>query len=90
VCASVSADYDFLAAAATSARASVLEQPLPGLDIAAANGWAKVLKRSTVVTSNGSEATFSSGGDQNFLGHDRAPRSLSQTQFSRNSSLLPA
>lgn len=56
--------YDFIANAAT-ARAAVVDQPLPGLDIAANNGWAKVMKQASVVTTNGNEATFSSGGEVN-------------------------
>jgi pilus assembly protein CpaC len=34
--------------------------------MAASKGWAKVLKHSTLITSNGSEATFSSGGEANY------------------------
>ncbi len=41
-------------------------QTLPALDLAETHGWAKVLKHSTVVTTSGSEATFKSGGEQNF------------------------
>jgi pilus assembly protein CpaC len=58
--------YDFLSGTVTTAQASVINQPLPGLDIAARNGWAKVLKQSTVITTNGTEATFESGGEQNY------------------------
>jgi len=50
----------------TSATASVVDQPLPALDVASHEGWAKVLQQSTVITANGSEATFDSGGEQNF------------------------
>lgn len=56
--------YDFIASA-TTAQAAIVNQPLPGLDIAAANGWAKVLKQSAVITTNGNEATFESGGEVN-------------------------
>ncbi len=58
--------FDFLTRDFSRAEASVVNQALPGLDMAATNGWAKVLKHSTVITSNGSEATFSSGGEENF------------------------
>src|SRR5688500_19335992 len=51
----------------SQATASIVDQVLPGLDIAATHGWAKVLKHSTVVTSNGSEAKFESGGEQNYF-----------------------
>jgi pilus assembly protein CpaC len=87
--ASGSASYDFLGGAVTSAQASVVEQPLPGLDIAAANGWAKVLKHSTVITSNGSEANFSSGGEQNYIVSTGFAASLQQIKFGTDVTVLP-
>ena len=44
----------------------VVTQPLPALDIAAGNGWAKVLKQASVITTNGNEASFASTGEINF------------------------
>lgn len=58
--------YDFLAGTTRTATATLANQPLPRLDIATRRGWAKVLKQATVITNNGSEAMFSSGGEQNF------------------------
>lgn len=58
--------YDFIAGATTTAQASIQNQALPGLDIAARAGWARVMKQSTVITANGTEATFENGGEQNF------------------------
>jgi pilus assembly protein CpaC len=57
--------YDFIAHTPT-VQASAVNQPLPGLDIAATHGWAKVLKQATVITTNGVEAKLSNGGEQNF------------------------
>ncbi|HWZ87391.1 MAG TPA: pilus assembly protein N-terminal domain-containing protein, partial [Polyangiaceae bacterium] len=45
--------FDFLASKVTSAQATVVNTALPGLDFAAANGWAKVMRHSTVITANG-------------------------------------
>jgi pilus assembly protein CpaC len=45
---------------------NVVNQPLPGLDIAARYGWAKVLKQATVITTNGADATLDSGGEVNY------------------------
>lgn len=59
-------DYDFLLGSVRNAAATVTGQPLPRLDIATRRGWAKVLKQSTVITNNGTEATFQNGGEQNF------------------------
>jgi len=58
--------YDFVRGTTTTATASISDQPLPALDLAAHQGWAKVLDQSTVITQNGSEATFESGGEQNY------------------------
>ena len=84
-----SGEVDLLAGAATSARASVVNQPLPGLDVAATNGWAKVLKHSTVITSNGSEATFSSGGEQNYVVSTGFAATLTQIRFGTEVKVLP-
>jgi pilus assembly protein CpaC len=50
----------------STATASLVNQPLPSLDMAGHYGWAKVLKQAAVITANGSEATFESGGEQNY------------------------
>jgi pilus assembly protein CpaC len=83
------ADVDLLAGAVTSAQASVIDQPLPGLDIAATKGWAKVLKHSTVITSNGSEANFSSGGEQNYVVSSGLTATLTQIRFGTDVKVLP-
>jgi pilus assembly protein CpaC len=83
------ASYDLLAGAFTSATASIVSQPLPGLDLAATRGWAKVLKHSTVITSNGSEATFSSGGEQNYIVSSGLSASLTQLPFGTDVTVLP-
>ncbi len=57
--------YDFVAKT-TTAQANVVNQPLPGLDIASHYGWAKVIKQATVITANGTDALFENGGEQNF------------------------
>ena len=59
--------FDFISRTATTAQASIVDQPLPRLDISSTRGWAKVLKQATVITSNGSEAMFNSGEEQNYL-----------------------
>jgi pilus assembly protein CpaC len=84
-----SAEFDFLKGAATAAAASIVEQPLPSLDIAANKGWAKVLKHSTVITSNGSAATFSSGGEQNYIISSGLSASLTQIRFGTDVKVLP-
>jgi len=58
--------FDLIAGTTTAAQASVVNQPLPGLDLAARKGWAKVLKQATLVMQNGTEGNMDSGGEQNF------------------------
>jgi pilus assembly protein CpaC len=81
--------YDFIGKSVTSAQASVINQPLPELDIAMQHGWAKILKQSTVVTSNGQEASFQSGGEQNFIATVGLTASLVSIKFGTNVSVLP-
>lgn len=81
--------YDFLAGTTVTAQASVVNQVLPGLDIAAKNGWAKVLKQSTVITTNGSEATFESGGEQNYPITSGLTTGIQRIQFGTNVTVLP-
>ncbi|HMJ10232.1 MAG TPA: pilus assembly protein N-terminal domain-containing protein [Polyangiaceae bacterium] len=87
--ATASLSYDFLAGATSSAQASVVDQPLPGLDIAAFNGWAKVLKHSTVITTNDTEANFSSGGEQNYVVSTGFNSNLQKIEFGTQVKVLP-
>ena len=83
------ATRDFLAGAFTSAQAQIVNQPLPGLDLAASRGWAKVLKHSTVITANGSEANFSTGGEQNYVVSTGFTANLTQISFGTDVKVLP-
>ncbi len=81
--------YDFAARTLTQAQAQVVNQPLPRLDIAAKNGWAKILKQSSVITSNGSETNFNSGGTINILVQTALGTSLQKIPFGTNVTVLP-
>ncbi len=81
--------YDFVAGTTTTAQASIVNQPLPGLDIASSRGWAKVLKQATVITTNGSEASFESGGEQNYPVSSGLVASIQKIAFGTNVSVLP-
>ena len=83
------AQYDLVSNSVTTATASIVDQVLPGLDIAATHGWAKVLKHSTVVTSNGSEAKFQSGGEQNYFVSNNFTANLTQIEFGTRVRALP-
>ncbi len=81
--------YDFAAKTITAAQASVVNQPLPRLDIAQKNGWAKILKQSSVITANGSESSFNSGGEVNIITQTSIGSTLNKIPFGTNVDVLP-
>ncbi len=81
--------YDFISRTTQTANASVVNQPLPRLDIAARHGWAKVMKQSSVITANGNEATFQNGGEANFLVTGVGAAALVSVKFGTNVTVLP-
>jgi pilus assembly protein CpaC len=81
--------YDFISRTTTTANAQVVNQPLPRLDIAARHGWAKVIKQSSVITANGTEATFQNGGESNFLQTVGLAVGLVSVKFGTNVTVLP-
>jgi pilus assembly protein CpaC len=83
-------NYDLLAGTARTATASVTGQPLPRLDIASRRGWAKVLKQATVITNNDTQASYSSGGEQNFPVNTGLTIGLEKIQFGVNLTVLPS
>src|ERR1041384_2129656 len=86
--AGLGASYD-LGNRVTGAQAFIANQPLPGLDIAASKGWAKVLKQSSVITSNGAQATFTSGGEQNFAVATGLTSGIQAIPFGTDLTVLP-
>jgi pilus assembly protein CpaC len=80
--------YDFIAKTPV-AQAAIVNQPLPGLDIAAGYGWAKVIKQSAVITTNGNEATFESGGEVNVPIISGTAAKLERIQFGTNVTVQP-
>jgi len=80
--------YNFIAHS-TTAQAAVVNQPLPSLDIAANKGWAKVLKQSSVISSNGTQAIFESGGEQNFPVTSGLVAGIKSINFGTNLTVLP-
>jgi pilus assembly protein CpaC len=81
--------YDFLTGTTTTAEASVVNQPLPALDIASRRGWAKVLKQSTVITVNGTKASWESGGEQNFPISSGLSATIKEIAFGTKVEVLP-
>ncbi|MGZ3420777.1 MAG: pilus assembly protein N-terminal domain-containing protein [Polyangiales bacterium] len=83
--------YDFFADVGhrTSAVASVVNQPLPGLDIASHYGWAKVLKQASVITTNGTDANLETGGEQNFQVATGLTGTIQKIAFGTNVTVQP-
>lgn len=80
--------YDFVAGA-TTAQATLVNQPLPGVDIAARNGWAKIVRQASVITTNGSAATFNNGGELNFPVSTGLTAGIEKVSFGTNVTVLP-
>lgn len=81
--------FDFISRTSMQAQASVVNQPLPRLDVAARRGWVKVAKQSSVITANGNEASFESGGEQNFIITAGLTTQLARVLFGTNVKVFP-
>lgn len=81
--------FDLITKTTTTAQASIVNQPMPRLDIAARRGWVKIAKQSSVITANGNEATFQNGGEQNFLVTTGFAANLVNVKFGTNVTVLP-
>ena len=81
--------FDLISKTTTAANASIVNQPMPRLDIAARRGWVKISKQSSVITANGNEATFQNGGEQNFLVTTGFAANLVNVKFGTNVTVLP-
>jgi len=81
--------WDFLTKSTTTATAALVDQPLPGLDMATRNGWAKVLKHSTLITANGVEAEYENGGAQWFPANNGLTSTIREIKFGTTLKVLP-
>lgn len=60
-------NWDLLARTNTPAVASITNHPIPRLDITQRHGWSKIFKQSTMITANGTQTSFNTGVEANFL-----------------------
>lgn len=81
--------FDFITQTSTTAQASIVNQPMPRLDIAARRGWVKIAKQSSVITANGNEATFQNGGEVNFIVQTGFAAQIAAVKFGTNVTVLP-
>jgi pilus assembly protein CpaC len=85
----LSAELDLLSGSFQQATAGVTEQALPRLDLAQSAGWAKVLRQASVITANGTEATFSGGGELNLPVQTSLGVGIRQLAFGSTVSVQP-
>jgi pilus assembly protein CpaC len=71
--------YDFIARAATQGQIVIAENLLPSLDILGIRGWAKIKNVTSVVTTNGGQAVYHTGGEVNI----RIATSLGQSTLQK-------
>lgn len=81
--------FDLIAGTTTTAQASIVNQVMPGLDLASRKGWAKVMKQSTVVVQNGTEGLFESGGEQNYQQITGLTAQIFRVKFGTDVTVLP-
>ena len=62
---------------------------LPRIDIAQANGWARVYRQAALITANGVEATFNAGGELNVPVQSGVQGTLQQIEFGTQLTCLP-
>ena len=75
---------------ATQSAFQILPQTfLPSFDLAQAKGWAKMYRQATLVTANGTEAIFSSGGELNVQVQNNLTVDVQSIEFGTKVAVLP-
>jgi pilus assembly protein CpaC len=75
---------------ATQSAFQILPQTfLPSFDLAQAKGWAKLYRQATLVTANGTEAVFSSGGEFNVQVENNLTVNVQSIEFGTKIAVLP-
>jgi pilus assembly protein CpaC len=71
-------------------QALITNQALPRLDIASNGGYARILRQATIITANGTEATYRNGGEFNFrLVGSNGSASLARIEFGTTLTVTP-
>jgi pilus assembly protein CpaC len=83
------ATFNLKSAALSPTTAIVRSQLMPQLDLAQAQGWAKVQRHVAVVTTNGTEATFDSGGFFNVLVATSQSTGIQSIKYGTNLGVVP-
>jgi pilus assembly protein CpaC len=72
-----------------NATLAIANQPLPRLDLLQAKGWARIARQAALVTANGNEATFRSGGELNVRLVGGLQNSLATIRYGSEIKVLP-
>lgn len=72
-----------------AATAVVANQPLPRLDILQSGGWVRISRHAVLVTANGNEATYSSGGEVNLAIQGALTAEIRRIEFGSLIRVLP-
>ncbi|MCH2108319.1 MAG: type II and III secretion system protein [Polyangiaceae bacterium] len=86
---SFGAQFDFMTQSFQSATAVVEDQALLRLDMAASNGWAKLMRRAAVIAENGRRASFSGGGEVNIPVQGSLTTGIHRIAFGSTIEVLP-
>jgi pilus assembly protein CpaC len=73
----------------TAASASLSGLPLPRLDMLHSSDWAKISRQASVISANGEEAEFNSGGEVNIAIEGSLAAELRQIPFGTKVKVLP-
>ena len=83
------AAVDLVAGDVISATAVVANQPLPRLDVLQSRGWVRISRQAVLITANGNEATFSSGGEVNLAVQGALTAEIRRIEFGSLIRVLP-
>ncbi len=76
-------------AGGTSSSASISNIPLPRLDVLHRGDWARIARQASIITANGEEAEFNSGGEVNVAIEGSLAAELRQIPFGTKVAVLP-
>ena len=78
-----------LVAGTTAGFLQITGHALPRLDVLQSTGWAKVMRQTAVISANGSQARFSSGGELNIPVQGSLAAEIRQIEFGTTVRVLP-
>ena len=83
------AAVDLVSGDVISATAVVANQPLPRLDVLQSRGWVRISRQAALITANGNEATYSSGGEVNLAVQGALTAEIRRIEFGSLIRVLP-